>query len=353
MRIEIIMSSAPFMPDRAAQGVWLRSDSRWIVMAAMLVFVQYAAAIVIGNAIGFSGTFPTIKYMMIAFVISLLGGSIIALPTVRRLWREGEEHPIARLIREADRNAVATYLIGFQLVAWETGALTWLKNMLPSAIPYWADPLLASLDRTFLGTDAWRLIPEPLVRPFDLIYVTWAPIQTVALLAILCLRPSAIKARAMLAYFLTVGLLGVCGQYLLSSAGPIFYDRIVGGERFEELAARIDAHAKFVKIGANMLWTSYSSRTDQIGSGISAMPSIHVATTAWIALAVSSLRPKLLLVAWGYWLAIFIGSFALGWHYVLDGVVGTLGALGCWMLAGRFISSEAEEAELSALAPVG
>jgi hypothetical protein len=353
MRIEIIMSSAPFMPDRAARGVWLRSDSRWIVMAAMLVFVQYGAAIVVGNSIGFIRPFPTVQYMLIALVISLLGGSIIAMPTIRRFWREGEEHPIARLVQEADRSAVLTYLLGFQLIALEFGALTWLKNMLPAVIPYWADPELASLDRAILGTDAWRLVSASLIRPFDVVYTTWFPVHTIALICILSLRPSQAKAQSMLAYFLTVGLMGVCGQYLLSSAGPIFYDRIVGGGAFAELVSRIDAHAEFTGMAQDFLWTSYSAHGNQLGNGISAMPSIHVATTAWVALALSSVWSRLRLPVWSYWLAIFVGSFALGWHYLLDGVVGTLGALGCWVLAGRMLSSEPKAAERASLAPVG
>jgi membrane-associated phospholipid phosphatase len=83
------------------------------------------------------------------------------------------------------------------------------------------------------------------------------------------------------------------------------------------------------------------------------MPSIHVATTAWIALALSSRWPKLRNVAWGYWLVIFIGSFALGWHYFLDGVVGTIGALGCWVLAKKLLAREGEEPRTGELAPIG
>jgi hypothetical protein len=318
-------------------NAWGETDRLWILPAAALLSCQYGVAIVVGRATGFASHFPTFRYMVIALVISLLGGSIIAAPKILRLWREQEPHPIGRLMRDSDVNALVSYLVGFQLVALEMGALTWLKNMLPAVIPYWADPLLASFDRTILGVDAWRIIPGLMTRPLDVIYATWMPVQTFSLIFMLCLRPSTTKAQAMLGWFLTVGLMGVCGQYFLSSAGPVFYDRIVGGDRFVDLMARIDAHAQLVQMAANMLWTSYSAHADQIGNGISAMPSVHVATTAWIALALTSLSPKLRVPAWGYWLTIFIGSFALGWHYFLDGVVGTIGALGCWVLAGRLI----------------
>jgi hypothetical protein len=291
--------------------------------------------------------------MVIAVVISLVGGSIIVLPTVLRFWREREQHPISRLVREANPGVVGTYLIGFQLVALQMGALTWLKQMLPALIPYWADHALASLDRLILGTDAWRLVPAWLTRPFDIVYITWVLAHTIALISILCLRPSRAKTQAMLAYFLTVGMMGVCGQYLLSSAGPVFYDRIVGGDTFGGLIARIHAHAEFTGMAEDFLWTSYSGHTGQIGNGISAMPSIHVATTTWIALTLSSLWRRLRVSAWGYWLAIFVGSFALGWHYFLDSAVGAIGALGCWALAARLLARETrKKLETTPLAPI-
>jgi hypothetical protein len=275
--------------------------------------------------------------MAIALVISLVGGSILALPKVWGLWREGEAKPIARMVREADVNAVAIYLAGFQLFALQMGALTWLKEMLPVAVPFWADPPLASLDRAILGTDAWRLVPLSLMHPLDVIYVTWAPITTIAINVLLCMKPSQAKARAILSYFLIVGLMGVCGQYLLSSAGPVFYDQLFGGDRFGDLMARIDADAAVVRRTCDYLWKTYTEHADQIGAGISAMPSIHVAVAAWLAIVLSSLWPKARLPAWAFWLAMFVGSFALGWHYFLDGAVGTLGAFACWSAAGKFL----------------
>jgi hypothetical protein len=328
------------MPARGFPVVGRGGARRWIVPAAILVFIQYAAAIVITHAVRFTARPPTLKYMMIALVISLVGGSIIALPKVWRFWREDESSPVARLVRESDLGAVASYLIGFQVFALQMGALTWLKEMLPVIVPFWADPPLAAVDRAILGTDAWRLIPELLIHPLDVVYVTWAPVTTIAINLILCLKPSEAKTRAILAYFLTVGLMGVCGQYLLSSAGPVFYDRLFASHQFADLLTRIDAHAPVVDRTVHYLWASYMDHVDQLGIGISAMPSLHVAVAAWFALAIPAFWPRLRVPAWGFWLVIFVGSFALGWHYFVDGVAGTLGAVGCWRLPGRRRSAD-------------
>jgi hypothetical protein len=288
--------------------------------------------------IGFTSRPTTLKYMAVAAVISLVGGSIILLPKLFRLWREGEAKPIARLSREADWGKVGTYLLGFQLFALQMGALTWLKQMLPAIIPFWADRPLALLDRAILGTDAWRLVPAALIHSLDVIYVFWSPITTLAINGILCLRASRTKSQAILSYFLIVGFVGVSGQYLLSSAGPVFYDRLFSGNHFTGLSARVAANAPVVNRTVDYLWSSYARHVDQIGGGISAMPSLHVAVSAWFAIAVTSLWPKFRVPAWVFWLIMFIGSFGLGWHYFLDGVVGTLGAIACWTAAGKFLS---------------
>jgi hypothetical protein len=116
--------------------------------------------------------------------------------------------------------------------------------------------------------------------------------------------------------------------------------------------SRIDAHAEFTGMAQDFLWTSYSAHGSAIGNGISAMPSIHVATTAWIALALSSVWPKFRLPMWCYWLFLFVGSFAIGWHYLLDGVIGTVGALGCWRLAARWLAVRNREPKLGTVASV-
>ena len=329
-----------------------QGDRQWILPVAILVAMQFIVAIAISYVVGFGGRPPLLRYATMTLVVSLTGGSVILLPKLWRLWREKEPRPVARLWRDADRGSVVLYLFGAQLVGLEMGALTWLKEMIPWVIPYWADPALASADRTLLGTDAWRLVPEWLMHPLDVIYVTWGPMMLMTLMPILCLRPSRKKTQAMLAYFLVVGLMGVCGQYLLSSTGPVFYDRIVGSNQFADLLARVDAHADMVKVASDYLWASYVQHTDVIGNGISAMPSMHVATTAWLAMSVSSFWPKLRPAAWLYWLVIFIGSFALGWHYFLDAVIGTAGALGCWAIARRLLAADNRQFGTRVLAPL-
>lgn len=312
-------------------------DSSWIIPAAILLLVQHASAWLISQAVHFTERPPTASYMIMALVLSVAGGLVIFLQKLFVMWRQGEANPTKRIREESDYGAVATYILGFQLVGLQMAALTWLKEMLPLVIPFWADPMLASLERSILTIDAWRLVPEALVRPLDVIYPSWAPIKFLALLLMLCLPASKLKSTALLAYFLTLGLMGVTGQYLFSSVGPIFYDRLLGGDHFAPLTARLQEQAPIASLASSYLWNSFVMQEPGIGAGISAMPSVHVASTTWMALALSAAWPKARVLVWSFWLAIFIGSFALGWHYVLDSVVGTIGAIACWKLAVLYL----------------
>jgi membrane-associated phospholipid phosphatase len=308
-------------------------DSQWLVPAAILLVVQHTAAWIISFAVQFPARPPTISYMLAAAVLSLASGLVLFLGKLWRLWNTGEEHPIERLRIDTDWPAVATYFVGFQFVALQIAALTWLKEMIPYVLPYWADPTLAAADRALLGTDAWRLVPNALVRPLDFLYPWWAAVKSLALILMLSLPASQLKSRALLSYFLNVGLIAVIGEYVLASGGPIFYDQLVGGHHFAELTARTRQYAPIASLGSHYLWTVYVSHDGAIASGISAMPSMHVATTVWTALVLSRLWPRFRYLIWSWWVIILAGSVALGWHYLMDGVVASIGGVLCWHLA--------------------
>ena len=83
------------------------------------------------------------------------------------------------------------------------------------------------------------------------------------------------------------------------------------------------------------LWAGFTGA--QAGSaGISAFPSMHVATATLFALAARRMHPGLFALAAIFWAMILLGSVTLGWHYATDGYAGTLIALLMWRLAGLY-----------------
>ena len=85
------------------------------------------------------------------------------------------------------------------------------------------------------------------------------------------------------------------------------------------------------------LWNFHVNQMPAVGAGISAMPSLHIATVAWIYLVFRSHRSKMAPLAGLFALYIFALSVALGWHYAVDGFAGALGAVGFQWLSERYI----------------
>jgi hypothetical protein len=275
-----------------------------------VVAIEYAAALLIGRYVGFHYTIPFASYAIAATVVIVLAfAAFIAWQLFKA--RKGDV--------PADFQRFISFAVGIMLIALQMAVLNWTKIMLPIVAGFWADPYIASADRVIFGTDAWRLLHTLNGPTIDRAYVTWGPIHLTMLAIILCLRESTKKVQALLSYFLIL-FTGSIGQYALPSAGPLFHQPIP----LEPWVAEAKAY----------LWQDYLRAGGSIGTGISAMPSIHVAIALWLALVVRSYVPKLWPIGFGYFALIAVGSVALGWHYVSDGLVAIAGTLLVWRAAG-------------------
>jgi hypothetical protein len=308
----------------------MSSAKSWAYPAAVIVAIEYATALLLGSRIGFNYSIPFVTYFVVGLTIAGSGISLwIVLLLAKYAWQR-EPHPSRRLLREGTPRFLA-FLCAVVLVTLEMAVLMWLKIMLPIASPFWADPLLADVDAFIFGTDPWRLVHEYLgwAGPLlDRMYVTWAPAKFATLLFVFVQREDRRKTRAIVAYFLMVASSAI-GQYSLSSGGPVFYERLGFGARFEELH-----FLPWVIAASNYLWVDYLNAGGNIGGGISAMPSLHVAVALWIALVVRADAPKVQVIGWLYFASIFIGSVYLGWHYAADSIVAVAIALFAWGISG-------------------
>lgn len=214
-----------------------------------------------------------------------------------------------------------------------------LKYAIPHLVPFWLDGPLATAERSILTADPWLLLDHLLgwaAVPMDRLYGLWLPTQCLVLFTVMLRAPSAEKSQALIAYVLTWFLLGVVAATILSSVGPIFHDRAFGGNTFAPLLETLrNRGASVVLVESDKMWTSLASARPGIVSGISAVPSIHVAISVWMLLAARTLAPKAVRYAALYALLIWIGSVQLGWHYATDGLIGALGVLAIWPLSIR------------------
>lgn len=317
-------------------------EASWVVPASIFVAAQYAIALLVSSMLGFPATPPIIGYIGIGLLVAIAGGLFLFF---RALWphvKAGSPEPLTAILpafRESRTNLLVA-AFGIQLVVLQVGSLTWLKGMMPLVVPFWADPMLANLDHAIFGTDPWKLLTflNPIRPVIDTVYALWFPIKSYTMAALLISVPSYRKSRAILAYFYTIGLFGVLGQFVFSSAGPLFYEMAGFGSRFHELEPHL---APFVKAARSYLWVSYTEGSEKLGSGISAMPSIHVALAAWVAIVAQTTYRPLAILGWAFYAIILVGSVYLGWHYGVDGVAGTIAALVAWRLSEATLNQPA------------
>lgn len=264
------------------------------------------------------------------------GGVAIILYTLKLMVRS-VPNPIARLRQEAATHWRRYLLIltAMMLAGLDMYFFMLVKPELDVLFPFWADPHLADIDHALLGTDAWRLFSSWDIELMAWIYSPgWFLSILVVLFWLVLQPPSETKSTAILTYFLLWSVFGPVGQAALSSAGPIFYARIGLGDRFSEMPI-----PTVTRMIADYLWLHYEQRSLAPGAGISAMPSMHIASMAWMVLVLLAYRnwwavPAIVLTVY-----IYIGSMALGWHYATDGLVGAGGAVLCLFVARLYFRS--------------
>jgi hypothetical protein len=307
----------------------------------MIVAVEYLVALLIGASVGFHYSIPFAAYLISGLTIVGIGASTAILVRLAIYFRRGEKHPAQQLISEAPQ--FSGFAVGVLLVALQMAVLNWTKIMLPIATPFWADPLLAKLDHAVLGDDPWRVLYSLFggISPaFDRVYVTWAPAKFLTLIILLVMPESSTKSRALVAYFILMATAAL-GQYLLSSAGPVFYSQLGFGNRFDGIPME-----PWVRSASAYLLHDYALSGGHVGTGISAMPSVHVAIALWIALVLRSYSRQTSVLGFAYFASILIGSVLLGWHYASDALVAVILALLAWHLATALTALQARKRDL-------
>jgi hypothetical protein len=313
-------------------------ERSWIIPVILFIAVQQAVCLTLGTYHQFHGSPPYLPYGVAALTAFGLVAIFIGLIDARRMMRVQPPSPLAymRNAFAARKERLIIFAFGCVLIWFQFVSLTWTKALIPYVTPMWADPMLADADAWIFGDDPWRLI-HPIIMPIepvvDVLYALWALILKVCLGAILFAPPSRNKSTLLLTFFLVMGLVGVFGQFILPSAGPIFWERMGLGNRFADFVPA--AHAGWA---SDLLWEARAGDNLGFADGISAFPSMHVAGAVWMVLAMRLIYPKVQSLLWAYLVLVLVGSVALGWHYAMDGIGAAAGTILCFVLA-RFITS--------------
>lgn len=207
-------------------------------------------------------------------------------------------------------------------------AFTTFKISIPHIVPFYADPVLADLDAWLHGGHnpgelAQAMVPPVLGRAIAIAYgPLWFLLWFGGIAFVALQADAALRRRYFRAMSLTIIGLGTIVATLLSSVGPVFYERVVGGDRFVPLTGMIAAVpvvGEYMGEMSGYLFATYSAGANSLGAGISAMPSMHLAVATLNALMLGQVARWLGVLGGVYVGLILVGSVYLGWHYAIDG----------------------------------
>jgi hypothetical protein len=225
------------------------------------------------------------------------------------------------------------------LVAWPLfmAGFTAVKTLLNDIVPFTWDFTFMTIGRELhFGKHPWQWlgIENPAVTHFlESAYAFWGVLLVAVPLAVTLRRPNcAARARFLISMILVFILLGnlVAGAFM--SAGPFWFE--LSGAEHNDYAGlfaylmQADPNGDFSAISfQRYLWHAYTAGATQVGTGISAFPSVHVAVATLYALYAWPLGRLPRVAAVLYLLAVTVGAVHLGWHYSLDCYAGFLGAV--------------------------
>jgi hypothetical protein len=289
--------------------------------------------------------------LAVAFILYILHLSLVRKISIqtRQAWRLVRTEFFAR-----DRILLALPILAIWPVL--ARAFSLVKALIPAIHPYSLDPALHQLDRMIhFGHDPWTLLQPILGYPvvtwaIDFLYALWLFVMYFAIL----LQITSTSNRRLRAQFLIVSVLawtvlGGVGAILLSSAGPCYYALVVGLP--DPYAAQVaylretvegtvifgqEVHLIAVRV-QDMLWDFYQAGDVGFGRGISAAPSMHIASTWMIARMAQCYGRKAAIAGWGFFGVIFFGSIHLGWHYAVDGYISIVSVWALWRLTGWWL----------------
>jgi hypothetical protein len=340
-----------------------QTDTPWRMMAAAswrhrFVHAAAAATFVLALVVGArTGNQPDVgviaSFAGRLLLVLLLAGGVVALYRLYILGvRRREPSPTRALARMlgaflSDRDRIANSLNGLAAMIVFAAGFGVLKGAIAILAPFHWDEAFARWDRTLHFGRAphewlWWLVEQPVaVWLINLGYNFWFVVLAGSMLAAaISRRDTRLRHQFMVSLILVWVLAGFLVAMAFSSAGPCYFERLGLGGEFQPLMDALAAADEHFPVWAlttqDILWSGYAGAPT--GSlGISAFPSVHVATAVLIAIYATRRSLSAGVALWLFAGLIMIGSVVLGWHYAIDGYAAAILAVAIWKATGLFL----------------
>ena len=302
--------------------------------------------------------------MSLAMVMLAIFGVAALLKLIRMIAFERPQSPLREFGRwfrheVMDPERLSRGLHAILIVNFMGMAYGLLKSSIPVLVPFSWDTSFMELDKfLFFGWHPWQVLQPVLGHPvitfaLNFIYNIWYFIVPGFFVWVgFIMRNSDLRMQYLCASVIAWILGGNIFATLFSSAGPCFYTLLGNaGDPYGPLMSYLHAaNGQFDIWALNVqesLWKSYQ---DGEMSVISAMPSMHIASSTLLALVAYAHDRRFGRLMAGYAVLIFLASIHLGWHYAVDGLFGAFLAYASWRFAGELVCRDRARREMRMLA---
>lgn len=326
---------------------WLGEAPIYIIGIALMTFC-------VGLLMS-KGIYPSVEGIWVnARLFALFAVVMAAFDSGWQLYKHRPDSPVAHLkARYTSEWLTRPVKAGLPLLCVAIVLLPYFSKM-KSAIPlfndYTWDTTFIAWDRAiFFGYDAWEVFQPvlgyPVVTAFlALLYQLWFLLLYPGVMFFAFAKiDRTVQRQFFLSYMLSWTLIGGLMATLLASVGPCFVGPMLGNPTFDAQMAYLNAANDQIPIMVlpvqEMLLEWYAKSENGLGSGITAMPSMHCAIAFLYWIAVRRISPK-----WGKFFAVFffviwIGSVHLAYHYAVDGLVSILAVMAIWWVSERIVKA--------------
>ena len=335
-------------------AVRIRADLKIFAVIALATIVN----LLILKLSGYKANISLFAYWGVIQTVLFVTIPIILLLYLGYLVLQREPRPLLRLLLKSKliithRHLLISGYVTLTAISVFMSSFSAMKGAIPLIIPFRYDDVLIELDRLlFFGHAPWEVVhaffsSAYAIKFLNINYNVWLVLIWAVSLFFLFSAHTKLRTQYLVSWVLCWFLLGNLLALLLSSAGPVFLERLNPSNTiYSELTTLLAQHNDYLTSSGwgslwalqtqHDLWLAYAENKEMLGSGISAMPSMHNSFAVLMALSMYAVKRWLGILFIVHAIFIYIGSIALGWHYALDGIVSAPLTVLIWWLAGKY-----------------